>query len=119
MWIAGVSTSAPNKANAIKFLKWFTSNRIQVEMVRAGSTPVTVPAFNDPVAQSKSLWLPVAAKQIALGLGSKPRTPDWSKVEELLSIQLNKALQRKSLGNALDVAATQVTAYLKKQGYYS
>ena len=39
----------------------------------------------------------------------RPRTPDWAKIEELLGIQLNKALQAgKGGGAALDVAAAQV-----------
>ena len=46
--------------------------------------------------------------------------PDWAKVEELLGNALNKALQAGSGGgDALDAAATQVTAYLKQAGYYS
>jgi multiple sugar transport system substrate-binding protein len=45
--------------------------------------------------------------------------PDWAKVEELLGIQLNKALQAGSGGgDALDTAAGQVTDYLKQAGYY-
>ena len=49
----------------------------------------------------------------------RPRTPDWAKVEELLGIELNKALQAGSGGGAaLDAAAEQVTDYLKQAGYY-
>ncbi len=118
MWIAGVSTSAPNRENAVTFLEWFSQTRVQIEMTRAGGTPVTVPAFADQQAQANEAWLPVASEQIALGLGSKPRTPDWSKVEELLSTELNKALQRGTLGDALDIAAEQATDYLTEQGYY-
>lgn len=119
MWMAGISTSAPNKANAIKFLQWFTSNKVQIEMARFNITPVKVPAFDDPVAQGKYPFLAAGAEQIKIGLASKPRTPDWSKVEDLLGTQLNLALGRGKLGNALDVAAKQVTAYFKAQGYFA
>jgi multiple sugar transport system substrate-binding protein len=119
IWVAGVSTSAPNRDNAIAFLKWFTSKRIQKEMGRARSTPVTLSAFDDAVAQKQDPWMPVAAKQVRLGLGSKPRTPDWSKVEDLLGTQLNEALRRGTLGDAMNVAAKQVTAFLERQGYFS
>jgi multiple sugar transport system substrate-binding protein len=119
IWVAGISTSAPNREGAVKFLQWYTQTRVQVEMVRAGTTPVKTPAFEDAKAQADNPWLPVASEQIALGLGSKPRTGDWSKVEELLSTELNIALQRGTLGDALDVAATKTTDYLTQQGYYS
>lgn len=77
IWIAGVSTSAPNRANAIEFLRWFSQTQMQTEMARAGSTPVKIPSFQDEEAQGKDPWLVVAGEQLAQGLGSKPRTPDW------------------------------------------
>jgi multiple sugar transport system substrate-binding protein len=58
-------------------------------------------------------------KQLDTGALPRPRTPDWAKVEELLGIELNKALQAGAGGGAaLDVAATQVTDYLRQAGYY-
>jgi multiple sugar transport system substrate-binding protein len=114
-----VSTSAPHKENAIKFQKWFALKKSQLALARAGAVPVRRSAFEDSAAQKKNRLLPVALKQTESGAEARPRTPDWGKVEELLGVQLNKALQRGSLGDALDVAATNVKAYLKRQGYYS
>ena len=58
-------------------------------------------------------------KQLDAGAQPRPRTPDWAKVEELLGIELNKALQAGSGGGAaLDAAAGKVTSYLKQAGYY-
>jgi len=62
--------------------------------------------------------IPVALEQVDAGSLPRPRTPDWAKVEEILGIELNKALQRGSTDDALDVAAQQATDYLKEQGYY-
>ena len=63
---------------------------------------------------------PSLAKQLDAGALPRPRMPDWAKVEELLGVQLNKALQAGSGGgDALDVAAKQVTDYLTQAGYYS
>ena len=63
--------------------------------------------------------IPVALKQLDAGAEPRPRTPDWAKVEELLGIELNKALQAGSGGGAaLDTAAGKVTGYLKDAGYY-
>jgi ABC-type glycerol-3-phosphate transport system substrate-binding protein len=119
IFISGVSTSARNKENAVKFQKWFALKQSQLALARAGAVPVRRSAFEDATAQKKNRLLPVALKQADSGAEARPRTPDWGKVEELLGIQLNKALQRGSLGNALDVAATNVRSYLKRQGYYS
>lgn len=117
IFIAGVPKSAPNKENAIAFLKWYTSPETQAKLAEAGSIPVRRSGF--AVAKPGNRLIPVALKQLDAGAEPRPRTPDWAKVEELLGIQLNKALQAGSGGGAaLDAAAEQVTAYLKQAGYY-
>ena len=117
IFIAGVPKSAPNKANVIEFLKWYTSAATQAKLSEAGSIPVKRSGF--AVENPGNRLIPVALKQLDAGAEPRPRTPDWAKVEELLGIQLNKALQAGSGGGAaLDAAAEQVTAYLKQAGYY-
>jgi multiple sugar transport system substrate-binding protein len=117
IFIAGVPKSAPNKANAIAFLKWYTSPATQAKLAEAGSIPVKRSGF--AVSDPGNRLIPVALKQLDAGSLPRPRTPDWAKVEELLGIELNKALQAGSGGGAaLDNAAKQVTAYLTQAGYY-
>ena len=117
IFIAGVPKSAPNKQNAIDFLKWYTSPATQAKLAEAGSIPVKRSGF--AVSDPGNRLIPVALKQLDAGSLPRPRTPDWAKVEELLGIELNKALQAGSGGGAaLDNAATQVTAYLTQAGYY-
>jgi len=117
IFIAGVPKSAPHKANAIEFLKWYTSPATQAKLAEAGSIPVTRSGF--AVKDPGNRLIPVALKQLDAGAEPRPRTPDWAKVEELLGIELNKALQAGSGGGgALDVAATKVTDYLTHAGYY-
>ena len=63
--------------------------------------------------------IPVTLAQFDSGAMPRPRTPDWAKIEELVGIQLNKALQAGAGGGAaLDVAAGQVKDYLTQAGYY-
>jgi multiple sugar transport system substrate-binding protein len=120
IFIHGVSTSAPNKDNAITFMKWFARNDIQTQFARAGGVPVKVPSFKDAAAVKAHRLLPVALQQLNSGAQPRPRTPDWAKVETILGTELNKALiAGKGGGAALDRAASQATAYLKRQGYYS
>ena len=117
IFIAGVPKSAPHKANAIEFLKWYTSPATQAKLAEAGSIPVTRSGFG--VKDPGNRLIPVALKQLGAGAEPRPRTPDWAKVEELLGIELNKALQAGSGGGAaLDVAAGKVTDYLTQAGYY-
>jgi multiple sugar transport system substrate-binding protein len=117
IFIAGIPKSAPNKANAIAFLKWYVSPETQAKLAEAGSIPVKRSAFAVPNPGNR--LIPVTLKQADAGILPRPRTPDWAKVEELLGIELNKALQAGSGGGAaLDVAAVKVTDYLKQAGYY-
>jgi multiple sugar transport system substrate-binding protein len=117
IFIAGVPQSAPNKANSIAFLKWYTSPAIQAKLAEAGSIPVKRSGF--AVSDPGNRLIPVALKQLDAGSLPRPRMPDWAKVEELLGVQLNKALQAGSGGGAaLDVAAVQVKVYLTQAGYY-
>lgn len=119
IFISGVSSSAPNKENAIKFTKWFALKSSQLALARAGTMPVRRSGFEDSRAQKANPLLETALAQLDSGAEARPRTPDWGKVEELIGVQLNEALQRGSLGDALDVAADSVKKYLDRQGYYS
>jgi multiple sugar transport system substrate-binding protein len=117
IFIAAVPKSAPNKEAAISFLDWYTSAETQAKLAEAGSIPVKRPAF--AVENPGNRLIPVALEQLDSGSVPRPRTPDWAKVEELLGIELNKALQAGSGGgDALDTAAEKVTAYLTQAGYY-
>jgi len=119
IFIHGVSASAPNKDNAITFMKWFASNDAQVALARAGDVPVKIPAFSDSQAVKDHRLLPTALAQLQSGAEARPRTPDWNKVESILGTELNKALIAGSGGAAaMDSAAAEVKTYLTQQGYY-
>ena len=119
IFIHGVSASAPNKDNAITFMKWFGSNDAQTTLARAGDLPVKTPAFNDAQAVKDHRLLPVALAQLNAGAQARPRTPDWNKVESIIGEALNTALAAGSGGGAaMDTAAGQVKTYLTQQGYY-
>jgi multiple sugar transport system substrate-binding protein len=119
IFISGISVSAPNLKNAIAFQKWFVTRKAQIALARAGSMPIRRSAFKDPTANKKNPLMRTILTQLDTGALARPRTPDWAKVESIIGAELNKALQAGEIGNHLNVAASQVTAYLKKQGYYS
>jgi multiple sugar transport system substrate-binding protein len=120
IFIHGVSSSAPNKDNAITFMKWFATDKAQTALGRTGDVPVRVKPLKDPALVKAHRLLPTVLAQVNAGAEARPRTPDWGAVESILGTELNKALVAgKGGGDALDRAAKQATAYLKRQGYYS
>jgi multiple sugar transport system substrate-binding protein len=120
IFIHGVSSNAPNKDNAITFMKWFATLEAQVALAQAGDLPVLNAAFADPTAVAAHRLLPVALAQIQSGAQARPRMPDWGKVEDIIGTELNKALiAGKGGGAALDNAAVQVKAALMTLGYYA
>ncbi len=118
IFISGISVSAPNVENAVAFQKWFVTRKAQIALARAGSLPVKRSAFLDPQANRKNPLMKAILAQLNAGALPRARTPDWAKMEDILGTELNKALQAGTVGNHLDVATQQITAFLKKQGYY-
>lgn len=115
---SGISVSAPNPENAAAFQKWFVTKKTQIALARAGSLPVKRSAFLDPTATKRNRLQKTILAQLVAGAEARPRTPDWAKVEDILGTELNKALSAGTVGNHLDNAAKQATAFLKKNGYY-
>ena len=125
-FICGISAGAKNTAGAIKFLEWFTSEKVQKEFAGVGSAAVTGTALRDPELSKKYRWLPAIADAVDNSI-PKPRTPDEPQMENILGTQLNEALveaiSKKSgytqiAQSHLTTAANQITAYLKQQGGY-
>ena len=125
-FICGIAAAAPNTAGAVKFLEWFTSDKVQHDFAAGGSVAVTGSALRDPALAAKYRWLPACADAVDNSI-PKPRTPDEPKMEELLGTELNKALveaiSKKSgytqiAQTHLTNAANQITAYLAQQGTY-
>ncbi len=120
-FIAGIASGAPNTAGALKFLDWFTSDKIQLQFAQGGSAAVTQKALTDPSAAGKYRWLPAIAESVATST-PKPRTPDEPKFEDILGTQINialsKAIAQKSgfdqiAKDALSSAADQMNALIQ------
>jgi multiple sugar transport system substrate-binding protein len=117
LFMAGIAASAPNKAGALEFLKWFSSPAVQVRFARAGGAAFRVSALKDAEAQKKCRWLDATLRALTCGVPS-PRTSDWSKVEDILGTHLNQALLDKGKAKEhLDAAAAEATVFLKGAGY--
>jgi len=117
LFMAGIASSAPNRAGALEFLKWFSRSATQLRFARAEGTPFKLSAFKDSEARKRSRWLDATLRALTIGVPS-PRTSDWSKVEDILGTELNKALLEKGKAKQhLDAAAAEATAFLKNAGY--
>jgi multiple sugar transport system substrate-binding protein len=115
--MAGIASSAPNRAGALEFLKWFSTSATQLRFARAGGVPFKMSALKDSEARKQSRWLDATLKALTIGVPS-PRTSDWSKVEDILGTELNRALLEKGKAKQhLDAAAAEATAFLKSAGY--
>jgi multiple sugar transport system substrate-binding protein len=119
LFMAGIAASAPHTLEALEFLKWFSRSDVQIRFARAGGVPFKMSAFRDEEARRKARWLDAILEGMTVGIPS-PRTSDWSKVEDILGTELNKALLER--GNAkphLDAATAEATAFLKGAGYHA
>jgi len=121
-FICGVASGAKNTAGALKFLDWFTSDKIQLQFAQnGGNAAVTQKALTDPTAAAKYRWLPAIADSVN-NCVPKPRTPDEPKFEDILGTQLNLAIiDALAGGNPAQIAATrlksaadQITALLQQ-----
>lgn len=119
LFMAGIPASAPHKTEALQFLNWLSRPDIQIRYARAGGMPYRLTAFRDEEARAKSRSLDAALRALTVGIPS-PRISDWSKVEDILGTQLNKALLEKGHAKQhLDAATAEATAFLKRAGYYA
>jgi len=117
LFMAGIAAAAINKPGALEFFKWLSSPAIQLRVARAGAAPYRTSAFMDNEARKKSRWLDAIYQALTLGVPT-PRTADWSKVEDILGTELNRALlDRGKAKQHLDAAAAEATAFLKSAGY--
>ena len=70
-----------NKANAIEFLKWYTSRRCRRSSPRPAPSRSQRAASRCPDPGNR--LIPVALQAARRRRQPRPRTPDWAKVEEL------------------------------------
>ncbi len=122
-FICGIASGSTNPEGALKFLDWFTSDKIQLQFAQqGGSAAVTQKALTDPQAAAKYRWLPAIAQSVADST-PKPRTPDEPKFEDILGTQINIALTTalaqkggydQIAKDVLTEASTQINAVIQK-----
>ncbi len=116
-FMMGIASGSQHQPAALRFLQWFTSDATQREFASRGGIPVRAAILDDPALQQRYPWLPTIHRALDSAV-ARPRTPAWSKVEEILGQHLHAAVLGQATPQAaLDAAAAEATAYLKTQGY--
>lgn len=118
-WLLAIPAAAKNKDVALDYITWVTSEAVMKQWVnQTGVPPTRTSVFKDPDLVKKYWWQ--EANLTALGNATwRPRTPEWSKVEDILGTYLSKAIAGDMEPQAaLDAAAKEITDVMDRAGYY-
>jgi len=121
-WLFGIPkyVDDAHKRAAFDFMKWFTSKEVQVLYVASGGVPFRKSTFEAPTLLSdwRNRHFPVQRKSLEKARW-RPRTTEWTKVEDVLGLYLNEALAgKKTPKEALDLAAKKIHDIMDRAGYY-
>ncbi len=118
-WLLAIPAAAKNKEVALDFITWATSADVMKQWVGAtGVPPTRTSVFKDPEL-SKKYWWQEANLEALSNATWRPRTPEWSKVEDILGTYLSKAIAGDMDAQAaLDAAAKEITDVMTQAGYY-
>lgn len=101
-----------NKDAAWEFVKFMASEHAQVEMAKVGQMPVNLAALDNAEAIAAMPLLPVF-KEALLTAKSRPVTPLWSDMENIIATKVAEAiLGDKTVSVALDEAAADIDALI-------
>ena len=79
IFIHGVSASAPNKDNAITFMKWFATDKAQTRARARRATCPCAPSRSRTRRRSRrTACCRPCSRSSTPGAEARPRTPDWS-----------------------------------------
>jgi multiple sugar transport system substrate-binding protein len=116
-WILAIPKGSKNQEAAFKFITWASSKESQKAMAMAGGIPTRISVLTDPELVKKFPYLP-AVKEGLETAKWRPRTPEWSKVEDIIGTYINLAVAGQiSAKEALDKAAAEITEHMKGAGY--
>lgn len=117
-WLLAIPAAAKNKDVALDFSVWATSPDVMKVSAKAGAPPTRTSVFKDAELSKQFWWYD--ANLTALGNATwRPRTPEWSKVEDIMGNYLSRAVAGDMEAQAaLDAAAKEITDVMTRAGYY-
>jgi len=119
VWLFGIPHSSRHKIEALKFIVFATSARMQkIKALETGYPPTRKSVYLDPEVVKKYRWYPVQLKALMTSR-PRPRVPVWAEIESVLGLYLSKALVGKmSPEEALNAANAEILEILKEAGIY-
>ncbi|MCL2129148.1 MAG: extracellular solute-binding protein [Treponema sp.] len=107
------TSDAGHQAAAWKFVQFMVSKDAQVAMAKVGQMPVNMEAISDPAALDAMPLLPVFAQSLQTAR-SRPVTPRWSEMEDIIAMRVNEAITgAKPVQRAMDEAVEAINAILR------
>jgi multiple sugar transport system substrate-binding protein len=118
-WSMAIPLRAPNKAEALAFMKWALTAERQREYATQGGIAVRRDVLADPALtrDSKNRWFAAELESSALGQ-LRPQMEHWIEVQDRMMPYLQKAFTNEMpLAAALNGAAKEVKELLDRYGY--
>jgi len=117
VWLLGIPHSSKHKAEALKFVLFATSAKMQkAKALETGYPPTRKSVYLDPEVVKKYRWFPVQLEALMTSK-PRPRIPVWAEVEATLGLYLSKALIGElTPEEALNAAATEIAEILTEAG---
>src|SRR5262249_40417720 len=89
-WLVAIPKGSRNPDAAFEFLLWATSQEQMKKSALAGNPPTRRSLFNDPELVAKFPSYPAQLKSLETSR-ARPRTPQWSEIENVFGIYLSRA----------------------------
>lgn len=120
-----INKDSKNVEEAWTFMKWLTSSETDKKWVDVPGTPgvpLRLSTVTDPVLVEKYPYFDIIynaeVNGMADGVNYRSRLPEWTKIEEILGLELNMAVSgEKEVEKALNDAADQINQLMKDNGY--
>lgn len=120
-----INKDSKNVEEAWTFMKWMTSPETDKKWVDIQGTPgvpLRISTVTDPALVEKYPYFKIIydaeVSGSADGVNYRSRLPEWTKIEEILGLELNMAVSgEKEVQKALDDAAAKINELMKKNGY--
>jgi len=114
VWLLGIPHNSEHKKEALQFILFLTSKRIQkLKSLYTGYPPTRKSVYEDETVVNKYRWYPVQLEALMTSR-PRPRITQWAKVESILGLYLSKALiGEMTPEEALNAANKEITEALK------
>ena len=118
-WYFAVSNASKNKEATYKAIKWLTNKENDKLDALNGTVGCRISTYRDPDILKQFPFYPDIEKTLAAGTNTLPKVPEYAQIDDEIGVAVSKVLAGEAAAkSALDTAAANVEALMKKAGYY-